>query len=92
MFLKDASQSQPFYGSVKMLISYFNLPDMRHNRLTYIFLLDFRKIIPYIFSLSFCAFHPCSATVVCSFPVAGSEILALAQRKTNHLPPATVEV
>lgn len=92
MILKDAFQSQPFCGSVKMLISYFNLPDMRDNRLTYLFLLDFGKLIPYIFSLSFCAFHPCSATVVCSFPVAGSEILVLAQRKTNHLPPATVEV
>lgn len=92
MIPKYAFQSHPFCGSVKMLMSYFNLPDMRDIRLTLIFLLDFRKIILYIFSLSFCAFHPCSATVVCSFPVAGSEILVLAQRKTNHLPPATVEV
>lgn len=91
MIPKDVSQSQSFCGSVK-IISYFNLPYMRNIRLAYLCLLYFRKISLCIFSLSFCAFHPCSTTVVCSFPVAGSEILVLAQRKTNHLPPATVEV
>lgn len=58
----------------------------------HIFFFYFRKSILYIFSLSFCPLHPCSVTAVCSFPVAGSEILVLAQRKTNHLPPATAEV
>lgn len=74
----------------KMLISYFNLPGMIDNRLINVFLLVFRKNILHIFYLLFCAFHPCSTTVICSFPVAGSEILGLAQRKINQLPPATV--
>jgi len=73
----------------KKLISYFDLPDMKDTRLTYIFLV-FQKNTLYIFYLSFCAFHPCSVTVVCSFPVAGSEMLGLARRKINQLPLATV--
>lgn len=41
----------------KMLISYFNLADVIHNRLTYIFLLVFRKIIPHMyFTFAFVSF------------------------------------